>query len=766
MFGAEVQGRGPERAIFCGPAPCNPDLACEVHALWFGAGSMSKSRFTSVVAVGLACALASPAVAASDLARLKREAANVSIVRDDWGIAHTHGKTDADAVFGMIYAQAEDDFNRVEMNYVTALGRSAETEGQAAIWKDLRQKLIVDPVDLKAKYAQSPAWLKALMVSWADGLNYYLATHPKVTPKVITHFEPWMALSFTEGSIGPDIERAPLQGLEDFYGRKQTAALSEDDSLKFREPSGSNGMALGPSITKDGHALLLINPHTSFFFRAEQQMTSDQGLNAYGASTWGQFFIYQGFNDNVGWMHTSTGADTVDEFAETIVRKDGKLYYRYGAQLRPVTVSAITVPYRTPAGGMAAKTFTVYRTHHGPIVRAEGDKWIAMALMNRPIAALEQSWGRTKTRDLASFLKVAELDANSSNNTLFADTKGETALLLPQFMPRRDNRFDYTKPVDGSDPATDWKGMTPFAETPHVVNPPNGWVYNSNDSPWSAAGPNSPKQADYPRYMDQAGSNPRTPHAIHVLSARKDFTLQTLIDADFDPDLPAFDRLMPGLLGAYDAAAADDPLKAKLAQPVAALRVWDHRWSAESVATSVAVGWGEALWAKVAADAKAAGLSVYDYMATRATAAQKLDALAEATDRLTQDFGTWKTPWGQINRFQRIDDSIVQHFDDAGPSIPVPFASAQWGSLASFGAKRYPDTKKYYGSSGNSFVAVVEFGDRIHARAITAGGESGDPKSKHFNDEAARYASGNLREVYFYPDQLAGHVERRYHPGG
>jgi len=726
---------------------------------------MSKFQVTSVVAAIVLGAIASPAAAANDLLRLKAQAANISITRDDWGVAHIHGKTDADAVFGMIYAQAEDDFNRVETNYITAFGRSAEVEGETAIWKDLRQKLIVDPDDLRAKYSQSPPWLQSLMNAWADGLNFYLATHPKTTPKVFKRFEPWMALSFTEGSIGPDIERAPLSGLEAFYGGVKTAALSDDEGLKFKEPSGSNGAAIAPSITKDGHALLLINPHTSFFFRAEQQMTSDQGLNAYGAATWGQFFIYQGFNESAGWMHTSTGADTVDEFAETIVRKDGKLFYRYGPELRPVIISTITVPYRTPDGSMASKSFTVYRTHHGPIVRANGDKWIAMALMNRPIEALEQSFGRTKATDLTSFLKVADLAANSSNNTLFADSKGETALLLPQFMPRRDNRFDYTKPVDGSDPATDWKGVTPFSEMPKVINPSNGWVYNSNDSPWSAAGPNSPKKADFPNYMDQAGENPRTPHAVRVFSARKDFTLQTLIDADFDSYLPAFARLIPGLIADYDATAASDPLKAKLAQPITVLRTWDDRWSAQSTATSLAVGWGEALWAAVAPQAKKSDMSVYDFMAERATAAQRLEALAQATDRLNQDFGTWKMAWGQINRFQRTNDDITAHFDDAAPSIPVAFASAQWGSLASFGAKRYPDTKKYYGSSGNSFVAVVEFGERVRARAVTAGGESGDPKSKHFDDQAQRYASGDLREVYFYPDQLTGHVERRYRPG-
>ncbi|WP_293372371.1 penicillin acylase family protein [Phenylobacterium sp.] len=730
---------------------------------------MSKTRFLAVAA--LVSSLAFPVVAApsKDLARLKAEAAQVTIVRDDWGIAHVRGRTDAQAVFGMIYAQAEDDFNRVEMNYLTSLGRTAEAQGQAAIWQDLRQKLFVDPVDLKAKYAASPAWLRALMDGWADGLNYYLATHPGAHPKVLKHFEPWMALSFTEGSIGGDIEKVSLPALEAFYGDPEAAGgklkLAEAESLKFKEPSGSNGMAIGPQITRDGHALLLINPHTSFYFRSELQMTSDEGLNAYGAATWGQFFIYQGFNPHAGWMHTSTGADTIDEFAETIVRRGGKLFYRYGAEERPVGVSTITVPYRTPEGTMAAKTFTVYRTHHGPLVRADGDKWIAIALMNKPIEALEQSFGRTKTTDLASFLKVAELAANSSNDTLFADTKGETALLLPQFMPKRDNRFDYTKPVDGSDPATDWQGVTPFAEMPKVINPSNGWVYNSNDSPWSAAGPNSPKKADFPRYMDQAGENPRTAHAVRVLTGQSDFTLAKLIATDFDSYLPTFARLIPGLAAAYDALPAGDPQKARLAESVTRLRAWDDRWSATSVETSLAVGWGEALWAKCAADAKKAGMHVDDYMAARATPAQKLDALTESIDRLTQDFGTWKTPWGQINRFQRIDDNIVPHFDDAAASIPVPFASSQWGSLASFGAKRYPDTKKYYGSSGNSFVAVVEFGPRIHARAVTAGGESGDPMSKHFGDEAARYASGDLREVYFYPDQLVGHTERSYRPG-
>jgi len=702
----------------------------------------------------LCVALIAPAPPASRV-----QARNVTIVRDDWGIAHVHGKTDADAVFGMAYAQAEDDFNRIETNYLVALGRLAEAEGESAIAQDLRQRLWVDPVDLQARYRRSPAWLRKLMDAWADGLNVYLQTHPATHPRVITHFEPWMALSFTEGSIGGDIERVSLDDLRAFYGSARAAfrphVTAEDAPVA--DPQGSNGIAIAPSDTANHRTLLLINPHTSFYFRSELQMSSDEGLDAYGAVTWGQFFIYQGFNPHIGWMHTSTGADVVDEFAETIVRKSGALYYRYGNTLRPVTVSTVSLRYRTPSGGMATKTFTVYHTHHGPIVRSQGGKWIAEALMYRPIRALEQSYLRTKATDFASYRRIAQLEANSSNNTIFADDRGEIAYMHPQFIPRRDDRFDYTKPVDGSNPATDWKGVLPLDAAPHVLNPATGWVFNSNDWPYSAAGPDSPKASAFPKYMDTAGENERGIHATMLLERERNFTLAKLRRAAFDPYLPLFTVLIPPLVRAYDRAPASSPLKARLRDPIATLRAWDDRWSSGSIATSLAMFWVNRL-AKSADEAKRAVLLA-------APDAEKLSSLAYAVDRLNADFGTWRTPWGQINRFQRLDDSIKPHFDDRKPSIPVPFVAGTWGSLAAFYASPGPNTKRWYGRSGNSFVAVVEFGKRVRAVAVTAGGESGNPSSPHFDDEATRYASGNLREVYFYPEQLRGHTERTYHPG-
>jgi acyl-homoserine-lactone acylase len=385
--------------------------------------------------------------------------------------------------------------------------------------------------------------------------------------------------------------------------------------------------------------------------------------------------------------------------------------------------------------------------------------------MNRPVEALSQSYLRTKARDYRSFREVMELKANSSNNTIYADADGVIAYFHPQFIPRRDDRFDFTAPVDGSDPATDWKGLHSLDEAPHLRNPPNGWIQNTNNWPYSAAGANSPKRADYPRYMDTAGENPRGIHAMMVLEGREDFTLESLTRAAYNPYLPAFAQLIPTLVAAYDGTPASHPLRRRLADPIALLRGWDHRWAVQSVPTSLAVYWGEELWRQAAPEARRAGVSVYDYMATRAPAEQKLRALAAALDRLEADFGSWRTPWGEINRFQRLTGDIVQPFSDEGPSIPVGFTSAQWGSLASFGARSYPGTKRRYGTSGNSFVAVVEFGDSVRARAVSAGGESGDPRSPHFNDQAVRYSTGDLREVYFYPSQLRGHTTRVYRPG-
>jgi acyl-homoserine-lactone acylase len=464
-------------------------------------------------------------------------------------------------------------------------------------------------------------------------------------------------------------------------------------------------------------------------------------------------------------MHTSSSVDNIDEYAETIIRRGDSLFYKYGNGERPVITQKITVPYKDSAGGMAQREFTVYRTHYGPIVRQAGGKWISVRLMEEPVKALTQSYSRTKARDLKSFRESMELHTNSSNNTLYANADGDIAYWHANFVPKRDTTFDWTRPVDGSNPATEWGPVHSIDESPNVFNPPNGWVYNTNNFPYTAAGPHSPKQKDYPSYMDRGSENARGIHAIRVLQNRKDFTLDALVAAAYDSYLPPFEELIPPLIADFDKTAGSNPLKAKVAEQIALLRDWDFRWGESSIATSLAVFWADTLQRSLSEAAGRARMNTQDYAIQRATAQQRLQALVAASDKLAADFGTWKTPWGEINRFQRLTGDIVQRFNDSAPSTPVAFTSARFGSLASFGARAYPGTKKWYGTSGNSFVAVVEFGDSVRARAVTAGGLSGDPASPHFNDQAERYSKGDLRPVYFYRSQLKGHTEREYRPG-
>jgi acyl-homoserine-lactone acylase len=527
----------------------------------------------------------------------------------------------------------------------------------------------------------------------------------------------------------------------------------------MRDPGGSNGFAIAPARSASGHALLLINPHTSFYFRPEIHVVSEAGLNAYGAVTWGQFFVYQGFNDRAGWMHTSDAGDVIDEYLETVAERGGRLAYRYGAGERPVRTRTITLPYRLPSGAMGRRTVTAYFTHHGPVVRTEGDRWVAVRLMQEPVRALQQSYLRTKARSYDEFARVLELRTNSSNNTVYADADGTIAYWHGNFLPVRDTSFDWTRPVDGSDPRTEWRGLHRASEVIALKNPANGWIQNTNNWPFSAAGPESPRRERFPRYTWTNGENPRGIHAVRVLSRDSAFTLDGLIAAAYDPELPGFEPLLPPLFAAYDALPAGDSLRTRLGEQIGVLRAWDRRWGLASVATSLAVYWGEAL---------ARGTRAGDYerlLAASPTARDRLEALVAASARLERDFGTWRTPWGEINRFQRPSADVTLRFDDARPSLPVPFTSAVWGSLASIDQRGERTTRRRYGTYGNSFVAVVEFGPRVRARSVLAGGVSGDPASPHFADQAPLYARGAFKEVPFHRDEVERQARRTYRPG-
>lgn len=708
------------------------------------------------------------AQSSADIARWKQSASRVEIVRDQWGIPHIYGKTDADAVFGLLYAQCEDDFKRVEMNYIEKHGRLAEVNGERDLYNDLLVRLVIDPRDARADYGNSPAWLKKLLNAFADGVNYYLYTHPSTKPALLKKFEPWFPLLWTDGSIGAittaGLGASDLQALYGKLASKPTAAVPRKPELY----TGSNGFAVAPKITEGKNAMLYINPHVTFYFRPEVQVTSEEGLNVYGAVTWGQFFVYQGFNAHCGWMHTSSQVDVSDAYIEEIQDRGGNLTYSYNKKQMPVKVRRMQLQYKS-GDSMATLNVPAMFTHHGPVMARRDSAYLSVRSFNRSLVSLQQSWLRTKATSFAEFRKVLDLRGNTSNNTVYADAEGNIAYWHGNYVPRRDTSFNWNKPVDGTIPATEWKGLHPVTDIIQSVNPTNGWIQNCNSTPFTVAGTNSPHKADYPSYMSPDKENFRAVTAMRVLAARKDFTIDRLIAAGYDPTIAFFEKLVPAVKRAYD-NHPNDSLKAQLKEPVELFSQWDLKSGLTSTGTPIAVTWADILMGAMNGHAS---LDEFDDQVSRTNAFAEnsandeliLSTFAQAIQTLQSRYGNWKIEWGTINRFQRINNELEPTFDDNKPSIPIAFASSQWGQLASYYSASFNGTKKLYGVYGNSFICAVEFGKRIRAKSLLAGGESGDPKSKHFADQSEMYARGEFKDVLFYKEDVLKHAEKTYHPG-
>ena len=706
---------------------------------------------------------------AEEISRWEARAAQVEIIRDNWGIPHIYGKTDADAVFGMLYAQCEDDFPRVEENYLISTGQRALADGEDFIYHDLRARLWMDSTDAIQLYNEAPEWLQELCNAFADGINYYLHTHPKVEPKWIRRFQPWMPFTFSEGSIGGDITRVSTNDLANFYGDASIGALDNEELVPdhLLAPMGSNGFAVSKRKTEEGRSLLLINPHVTFFYRSEQQVVSEEGLNTYGAATWGQFFIYQGFNEHCGWMHTSTWADAIDQYLEVVeTGDDGQYYYQYGDEKRLVEQEDVVIPYRKE-GQILEQSFTIYRTHHGPIIGEKDGKWVAFRMMHRPTDALIQDFQRTKAKGYRDFRKSMKLRTNSSNNTVFADRRGTIAYWHGNYIPKRNPNYSYDDYVDGSDPAQDWDGLHELKEIIRLRNPKSGWLQNCNSTPFTAsADSDNPAASDYPRYMAPDLENFRGVQAREELGSRMAFTLDSLILVANSAHLAAFDALIPDLVAAYEEVGS--PKDRNLSPAITLLNGWDCNIDVSSIAATVAISWAEKAlnMAYRQAPLEVRRKDMFDlWIKEYISAEDKIRLLQESLAELEENFGSWQTPWGLINRYQRLDGEIQPHFDDARPSMPVGFASARWGSIPAFAGGTYGDSKKRYGRHGNSFVAAVSFGKRLRAKAIVTGGQSGNPRSPHFNDQAKAFCQKEFRDVYFYPEDVAQHSERRYRPG-
>ncbi|WP_221284394.1 penicillin acylase family protein [Mucilaginibacter sp. SP1R1] len=704
-----------------------------------------------------------------EIERAQAMAKTVTIIRDNWGVPHIYAKTDAAVVFGLMYTQCEDNFKGIERNYLYQLGRQTEADGENSLYTDVQLQLIADSADAIKDYKASAPWFKKLMDAFADGINYYLYKHPEVKPKVFKRFKPWYALMFTDGSVAAtETGGIKLSETKDFYeageqrlGMATKRPVPVYDMTNERE-TGSNGFAIAPSRSASGHALLYINPHVPFYFRSEVELVSGEGLNVYGAVTWGQFFVYQGFNEHCGWMHTSSYSDVGDLYAEKVTKKGGKWYYEYNGGLKAITTRKLLLNIKN-GDKLEQRSVTGYYTHHGPVLGSRNGKWLALKANNRSYNALLESWLITKANTLAQYKKAMELVSNTSNSTVYADDKGNIVFWYGNYIPKRNPKFDWSLPVDGSTSATEWQGVHSLKDIITNINPATGWIQNCNSSPFTASGSSSPDKNKYPVYMAPDGENYRAVTAIKLLKDAKHITLDTLIAKGYNHYLAAFDDLLPALFNAYD--NAPDSVKQSLAEPVQLLRQWDKYCAANSVASTLAIEWGTLMMKTMPppqTDQESTFITQRVKKLSQTSAAQQLDFLTAVLKNLQSRFGTWKMHWGDVNRYQRPADGIT--FDDQLPSIPVGATGSGFGQLPSF-QSRTANTQKRYGYSGNSFIAAVEFGTKVKAKSIITGGQSFDPASKNFTDQAQGFIDGKFKDVLFYKNDVLKHAQKTYHPG-
>ena len=687
-------------------------------------------------------------------------AKNVQIIRDDYGVPHIYGKSDADAVFGLLYAQCEDDFYRVELNYMEKLGRLAEINGKKDLAKDIYTRHILDHDAAKKDFANSPLWLKKLLHSFADAINYYLYKNPSVQPRLIKKFEPWFPLLWTDGSIGA-ISTGNVSEQETglMFGIKGNALSSLSEKVEDEALTGSNGFAVSPLKSKSGNVLFYINPHVTFYFRPEVHMVSEEGLNVYGAVTWGQFFIYQGFNQYNGWMHTSSQVDVSDMYQEQL--RDNS-FYLLDQTWKPLTKKSLEFFVKDELNPIH---IVASYTGHGPIMAKRNGEYIAVQSYNRSMKSLMQSWLRTKTKGFKDFTNIMQLRSNTSNNTVYADYQGNIAYWHGNFVPKRNPKLDWGNVQDGTQSKNNWKGLHALEEIVHVYNPKSGWIQNCNSTPFNMSGKSSPQKQNYPSYMAPDGENFRDLNAVRLFNNDDKIDLDGLVQIGYDRKLTAFEYLLPSLIQAFD---RNSERYASLKNAIDTLRKWNYHVDKNSIAQTLAISWAKIIQSKIPQNKMFGGeidqVSDLKSYVKNVQEEELLTALTITVNGLEKDFGTWQLPWGELNRFQRIDNGLFPTFDDQKASIGVPFASSSLGMLPSYTSRPFANSKKWYGVNGNSFVCAVEFGKKIKAKSLLAGGQSGDKSSPHFFDQANRYANGTFKEVYFYKKDVLKHQKEIYHP--
>lgn len=676
-------------------------------------------------------------------------ARDVTIYRDTYGVPHVFGKTDASTAFGFAYAQAEDNFWRIEENYMAAIGRSAEVYGERRLERDRVNRALEIPRLAREEYRRLDPHTRSICDGYVAGLNYYMRRHPEVKPRLLTKMEPWYPLAFIRYNYYQ-------QGFANDQAFNNVDLQTAEIDRGMKANQGSNGWVINPSRSATGHAMLFVNPHLSFFGSGqvyEGHVHSDQGWNFTGYTRFGFPFPYVGHNESAGWVSTDNAADLTDVYAETFDDASRPLAYRYGKGHR-IAIEHTEEIFVKTSTGLEKRTFKMVRTHHGPILGMKDGKKLAIKMAKFESDGWLREWYMmTRSRSIAE-LKRAMAPLNMLfGNVMYADKNGDTFYLYNGAVPRRDPKFDWKQPVDGSDPATEWKGYHTIDELPQLMNPKTGWMQNCNGSPFLLTSEGNPDPKKFPAYMVQESDNWRSEISRQILAGNEKFTFDDWRRAAFDTRVLGADKHLPRMFDNLKKQLGNNP---KLREPLQVLSSWDHRSTTASVGMTLFTMWIDRL--------DSSNVNPTDDVNPPDQAAVA-NEFAKVITELEKNFGTWQVPWGEISRLQRYDETTGESFSDARPSVAVPGVSGRDGSVFTFYAIPQQGMKRRYGVAGGTYISVVEFAPKVRAMSIHTFGASGDPKNKHFMDQSAMYARGEFKPAWTELSEIKANLERAYRPG-
>jgi penicillin amidase len=725
---------------------------------------------------------------------LDKVARSITIYRDKWGVPHVYGPTDYSVMFGFIYAQAEDNFWQIEDSYIQALGRASELYGEngtlntgagsvtRALDSDLVNRQLGIARSAQDDYKKLGRQGQQICQATADGLNYFIERNAHVKPRLITRFEPWHLLAFNRfaqyqlfvfrrAGLRPNELRAAA---EEVKAGGTTSRLSPipmiEEERMIAEAAvdaaliGSNTWAINPKKSASGHAMLFINPHQPFFGPGqwiEGHLHSEEGWNISGATFPGSPFPSIGHNDYLGWSHTVNAPDIIDVWEEKFDDPKNPLSYRYGTGSKTATQWTDTIKVKGEKG-IEERTFRFRATHHGPIVGIRDGKALAvrMAKFDESRGALEQRYLMGKAKNLKEFKAAMSRLAVPMFNTMYADRDGNIWYVYYGAVPKRDTKFDWSKPVDGSDPATEWKGYHTLEELPQALNPASGWAQNCNATPFLSVadqpGSGNPLKENHPTYMVGENDNGRSRISRRVLSEREKFTFEEWSRAGFDTRCIDAETKIPPLVAEWEKLKGSTPARAeKLTEVISTLKSWNGIATTDSVAMTVFSLWA---YTRTTGPARAA---------VKDNPYPDIAILEYVIDDLGKKWGNWKVAWGDINRIQRIHTSgLLEPFSDDKPSLAVPGGPGEYtGMVFNFYSMDARGQKRRYGIAGHSFVSVVEFGPKVRALSVLQFGQSHDPKSKHYFDQADLYSKQQFKPAWFTLEEIKANSVRSYQPG-